>query len=210
MGILEAALSEQLAAALDGFFPASVPDAIRRLTAKRAAIPAYAPGEPRDGRFEAVNSLLVPLLEVERAALASASGAPMKPMTMQPRDFDVVATDMKPSDLDSISAEQTGSPTSRPHRSAMTAPQPQAPSRPSLHVASYTGPITAYSCPSLSAVASVVETLRPSLCRLGAACFWWTQPPRTPSYALRPAKLAALDRHYSDRERFKDYADYPS
>lgn len=103
-GMSEADLSDQLQAVLGGFPPASVSEAILRLKDKRSTIALYKAGEPRDGRFEAVDDLLVPLLELERSLPVSWSSA-MEPISLPAQAFDVLITDIKASDLSVIGSE---------------------------------------------------------------------------------------------------------
>lgn len=101
MGFSKDELQHRLMSILGGFCPVTVPDALACLKAKRAAIPSYKSGEARDGRFEAVDSILIPLLEVRRAVPISPLSA-MEPITLSAEAFDVLMTDIKEEDFSTI------------------------------------------------------------------------------------------------------------
>jgi len=66
----------------------------------------HASGEAHDGRLEAVDDILIPLLEVARAEpILPSSAIRMEPITLSTHSFDVLITDIKEDDLSTIGTE---------------------------------------------------------------------------------------------------------
>lgn len=101
IGLSTEELRRRLVSLLGGFCPSTVSDALSCLKAKRAAIPSYTMGEVRDGRFEDVDGVLIPLLELDRSVPISPLSA-MEPITISARAFDVLITDIKEEDFSTI------------------------------------------------------------------------------------------------------------